>query len=273
MTDAAVLQDGAFERGDGTVEIADRAAGQPERTSRGAEAHHPERGDHRQLRVRLEQFGNLVRRLAVLEVVGDLRDAEQGRQPRTRFGQRAQSGDEDPIERGPSPIPLIGGRREHGDDRPDVVGVRMDDRRRVFDLLGVAEQFRRASLHPSHCEDLREVRRAGVGVARLDSEPMRRQRQRFGFREVPGAEAQHRLDGGHDIAHGENVELLGPQPEIRERPFALGATEEQQVHGAPTHAHEHEGSRLERPRDRQQFVGDRDPVVRVLRREHRVVED
>ena len=101
---------------------------------------------------------------------------------------------------------------------------------------------------------------------------MRRQRQRFGFHEVPGTDAQHRLDGGHDVPHGEDVELLGPQPEIRERAFALGATEEQQVHGAPAHAHEHEGPRLERPRDRQQFVRDRDPVVRVLRREHRVVQ-
>ena len=95
MTDAAVLQDGAFDHGDGTVEIADRAAGQPERTSRGTEAHHPERGDHRQLRIRLEQFGNLVRRLAVLEVVGDLQtqnragnhalDSGSERSPETRI--------------------------------------------------------------------------------------------------------------------------------------------------------------------------------------------
>ena len=87
MADPPVLADRVVEGADRAVEVTERAPGEPERAGGGAEADDAEGADDRERRVRLQQLRDLVRGLTVVKVVRDFGHAEQGRQPRTRFGQ------------------------------------------------------------------------------------------------------------------------------------------------------------------------------------------
>ena len=101
---------------------------------------------------------------------------------------------------------------------------------------------------------------------------MGRERQRLGLGELAGPHRLHGLDRGDDVLHREHLVLLGTHPQLGERTLGFDAAEQHEVHGAPTHGHQHERARVDRRRDGQHLVRDREAIVRVLRREHRVVQ-
>ena len=94
----------------------------------------------------------------------------------------------------------------------------------------------------------------------------------LGLGESARPHEQHRVDCRHDVASQQHVELLRAQPQVGKRPFGLHVTEQEQVDRAPQQAHDRVRAVVPVRGDRHQLVGDCQPLVRVPRREHGVVQ-
>jgi hypothetical protein len=144
-------------------------------------------------------------------------------------------------------------------------------RRRGDEEADQGQELVAAPLEPADGHQLRAVPAGGVGVADLEPEPVAAVGEPLRLVQPSGPDRQRDIERGHEVPQGVASVRVEPQAERVQGIGGAAVTGEEQVDGAPGQPHQPVEDPTRRRREGDQFLGQREAKLGVLRAEEAVV--